>query len=198
MITADGHSDTSEDRPARRVTDLLTAWSNGDRSALDAVIPLVHDDLKRLARRFMAHERTGHTLQPTALVHEAYVRLVGERAMQWQNRAHFLAVAAQLMRFILVDAARRRRIPRRGGDLRRVTLGDAMAVADDSHAGVLALDQALSSLGKIDERKARVAEMRLFGGASVQESAEALDVSAVTVMRDWRFAKAWLQRELEA
>ena len=198
MAIADKQSDTAEERPVRGVTELLTAWSDGDRSALDALIPLVHDDLKRLARRFMARERTGHTLQPTALVHEAYVRLAGERAMRWQNRAHFLGVAAQLMRFILVDAARRRRIPRRGGDLRRVSFDEALVVADDRPDSLLALDEALSRLARIDGRKARVAEMRLFGGCSVEESAEALDVSAVTVMRDWRFAKAWLQRELES
>jgi len=178
------------------VTALLTAWSRGDRSALDALVPLVHDDLKRLARRLMAGERSGHTLQPTALVHEAYVRLAGERAMRWQNRAHFLAVAAQLMRFILVDHARRRRISRRGGDLRRVSFDAALVVTDDQPAVLIALDHALSELAKTDERKARVAEMRLFGGSSVEETAEVLGVSGVTVMRDWRLAKAWLQRQL--
>ena len=181
---------------SRRVAVLLDAWSNGDRSALDDLIPLVYDDLKRLARRFMAREPAGHTLQPTALVHEAYVRLAGERSMRWESRTHFLAVAAQLMRFILVDSARRRRVPKRGGDLRRVPFEDALLVADNRPASLIALDEALSDLAKIDQRKVRVAEMRLFGGASVEDTAEALGISGVTVMRDWRFAKAWLQREL--
>jgi RNA polymerase sigma-70 factor, ECF subfamily len=183
--------------PSPRVTELLTAWSGGDRSALDALVPLVHDDLKRLARRFMAGERSDHTLQPTALVHEAYVRLVNERGMRWQNRAHFLAVAAQLMRFILVDYARRRQISRRGGDRRRVSLEHALGVSDEGPTQLLALDRALSDLAKTDERKARVAAMRLFGGSSVEETAAVLGVSGVTVMRDWRLAKAWLQREME-
>jgi RNA polymerase sigma factor (TIGR02999 family) len=197
MTTAGNRSDSAGLRPAGRVTALLTAWSNGDRSALDDLILLVHDDLKRLARRFMSRERAGHTLQPTALVHEAYVRLAGERSMRWENRAHFLSVAAQLMRFILVDSARRRRVPKRGGDLHRVSFDEALLVAGGRPARLIALDEALSDLAKIDARKARVAEMRLFGGASVDDTAEALDVSGVTVLRDWRFAKAWLRRELQ-
>lgn len=183
---------------AEQVTRLLEAWNGGDRSALDGLLPLVHDDLKRMARRLMGRERTGHTLQPTALVHEAYVRLTGERDMQWQDRAHFLAVTAQLMRFILVDHARKRTVAKRGGSRQRVSLDDVLLVSPDAPGDLLALDEALEALATHDPRKARVVEMRIFGGLSVDESAAVLGVSGVTVMRDWRFARAWLQRQLEA
>lgn len=184
--------------PAEQVTRLLDAWNAGDRSALDGLLPLVHDDLKRMARRMMGRERTGHTLQPTALVHEAYVRLTGERGMQWQDRAHFLAVTAQLMRFVLVDHARKRSVAKRGGSRQRVSLDDVLLVSPDAPGELLALDQALETLAALDPRKAKVVEMRLFGGLSVEESAAVLGVSGVTVMRDWRFARAWLQRQLAA
>jgi len=184
-------SSRSADAP---VTDFLHAWSGGDREALDAVIPLVHHELKRLARRRLARERPNHTIQPTALVNEAYVRLVNERGMKWRDRAHFMAVAAQLMRFILVDHARRRHYQKRGGGLQLVALD--MDVADAGEESVLKVDQALSDLAKVDERKARVVELRVFGGLSVDESARLLGVSVETIGRDWKFARAWLQREL--
>jgi RNA polymerase sigma-70 factor, ECF subfamily len=180
--------------PGAPVTDFLRAWSEGDRSALDAVIPLVHAELKRLARRRLAGERPNHTIQPTALVNEAYMRLANERGMKWQDRSHFLAVAAQLMRFILVDHARKRRYLKRGGDQQIVALD--MDVADIGAEGILRVDDALNDLAKVDERKARVVEMRVFAGLSVDESARLLGVSVETVGRDWKFARAWLQREL--
>ena len=159
-------------------------------------MPLVHDELKRLARRSMARERSSHTLQPTALVNEAYVRLARENRMTWQNRSHFLAVAAQLMRFILVDHARSRQAARRGGAIGHMAIDTAFDMADPCPAGVIEIDDALSGLARQDARKAKVAELRLFVGLSVEESAHVLGVSPVTVMRDWRLAKAWLQREL--
>jgi RNA polymerase sigma factor (TIGR02999 family) len=176
------------------VTGLLHAWGRGDPDALNALIPLVHDELRRLARRHLARERPGHTLQPTALVNEAYIRLAKERGIQWNDREHFLAVAAQLMRFILVDHARKRHNQKRGGGAPQVQLD--MDVIDARAGDVVAIDQALTDLAKIDERKARVVEMRVFGGLTVEESARLLDVSVETVGRDWRFARAWLQREL--
>ena len=188
MMTASSRS------PSAPVTDFLHAWSGGDRSALDELIPLVHAELKRLARQRLAGERPNHTIQPTALVNEAYVRLAKERGMKWQDRSHFLAVAAQLMRFILVDHARNRRYQKRGGDRQIVALD--MDVADMRAESVLRIDQALSDLAKVDERKARVVELRIFAGLSVDESARLLDVSAETIGRDWRFARAWLRREL--
>ena len=180
--------------PGAPVTDFLRAWSGGDREALDAVIPLVHAELKRLARSRLAGERPNHTIQPTALVNEAYLRLRNERGMQWQDRSHFLAVAAQLMRFILVDHARKRRNQKRGGDQQIVALD--VDVADLGAEGVLRIDDALTALAKVDERKARVVEMRVFAGLSVAESARLLGVSVETIGRDWKFARAWLQREL--
>lgn len=183
--------------PATSVTTLLQAWSGGDRAALDAVMPLVHQELKRLARRHLRHERADHTIQPTALVNEAYLRLVGENRMHWRSRAHFLAVSAQLMRFVLVDHARRRVAARRGGADRPVILDvDLLPAEAMSMDRLLALDAALAGLSAIDERKARLVEMRAFAGLSVEECADVLGVSAVTVMRDWRFARAWLQHEL--
>jgi RNA polymerase sigma factor (TIGR02999 family) len=177
------------------VTDFLRAWSEGDRAALDAAIPLVHAELKRLARRRLAGERHNHTIQPTALVNEAYLRLANERGMKWRDRAHFLAVAAQLMRFILVDHARKRRYQKRGGDRQIVALD--MDVADVGAESVLRIDDALSDLAKVDQRKARVVELRVFAGLSVDESARVLGVSPETIGRDWKFARAWLQRELK-
>jgi RNA polymerase sigma-70 factor, ECF subfamily len=185
---------TDSRSPGAPVTDFRRAWSGGDRAALDALIPLVHGELKRLARRHLAGERPNHTIQPTALVNEAYVRLAKERGMKWQDRSHFLAVAAQLMRFILVDHARNRRYLKRGGDRQIVPLD--MDVADMRAESVLRIDQAISDLAKVDQRKARVVELRVFAGLSVDESARLLAVSAETIGRDWRFARAWLRREL--
>jgi RNA polymerase sigma factor (TIGR02999 family) len=178
------------------ITRLLEDWSRGDRQALDTLMPLVHDELHRLARGYLARERPGHTLQATALVNEAYLRLVGEREMQWQSRAHFIGVAAQLMRFILVDHCRRKQYRKRGGGAARVTFDENLQVTTERGEELMALDQALTKLAQQDERKSRIAELRYFGGLSVEETAEALSVSVATVMRDWRLTRAWLQREL--
>ena len=179
------------------VTQLLIDWSNGDENALRRLIPLVHEELRRVARRHMAHERAEHTLQATALVNEAYVRLVDIRQVKWQNRAHFFAMSARLMRRILVDFARSRRYQKRGGGAQQVSLHEAMAVSPEPGADLVRLDEALTALAAVDQRKAQVVEMRFFGGLSVEETAEALHVSRDTVMRDWKLAKAWLLRELK-
>lgn len=179
-----------------RVTQLLVQWGEGDEAALHELIPLVHDELRRMARRRMAGERRGHSLQASALVNEAYVRLIDARQVKWQNRAHFLGIAARLMRQILVDAARSKRSLKRGAGAMRVTLDDARIAASDPGPEVLALDEALKALAGFDERKARVIELRFFGGLSVEETAATLAVSVDTVMRDWKFARAWLAKEL--
>ena len=176
------------------VSVLLRAWSDGDQNALAKLTPIVYRELHGLAQRYMRRERPGHSLQTTALVNEAYMRLVDYKRMQWQNRAHFYAVSAQLMRRILVERARRHNL-KRGGDLQQVTL-DETAVISGGATDMVALDDAMNALAKLDARKAQVVEMRFFGGLSVEESAEVLKVSAVTVMRDWSTAKAWLYREL--
>ena len=183
--------------PAAPVTDLLMAWGRGDESALSQLMPLVQDELHRLARREMRGERPGHTLQTTALVNEAYVRLVDAQRVRWQDRAHFFALSARLMRRILVDHARSRNYVKRGGGTRHVSLEDALIVSPERGADLVALDDALQALAAVDARKSQVVEMRFFGGLSVEETAEALHVSAETVMRDWRFAKVWLLRELD-
>lgn len=180
----------------QEITALLAAWSDGNRAALDQLMPLVYDELRRMAHRYLGRERAGHTLESAALVNEAYLKLIGEQNMNWQNRAHFFAVAAQLMRQILVDYARTRNRDRRGGGAQRVSLEDALMVADEKFADLVALDDALKSLAAFDERKSKVAELRFFGGLSVEETAAALKVAPVTVMREWRLAKAWLYREL--
>ena len=180
---------------SREVSELLQAWTNGDRGVLDRLTPIVYDELHRLARHYMKGERSGHSLQTTALVNEAYMRLVDYKGMQWQNRAHFFAVSAQVMRRILVDHARRRNL-KRGGGVPHVSLEDTAIVGGDRAADLIALDDAMNELAKLDTRKAEVVEMRFFGGLSVEETAEVLKVSPVTVMRDWRTAKAWLYREL--
>jgi RNA polymerase sigma-70 factor (ECF subfamily) len=180
------------------VTELLLAWSEGDSSALDQLAPLVYQELHRLARYYMGQERPGHTLQATALVNEAYLRMVDVNRMRWQNRAHFFAVSAQMMRRILVEFARRRHRDKRGGDLPRVTLDEAMGVSADQETDLVALDDALGTLAAMDPRLGQVVELRFFGGLSVEETAEVLKVSAETVMRDWKTAKAWLLRELES
>jgi RNA polymerase sigma-70 factor (ECF subfamily) len=177
------------------VSTLLRAWSDGDQSALDRLTPIVYDGLRRLARRYMRRERPGHSLQTTALVNEAYMRLVDYERMQWQDRAHFFAVAAQVMRRILVEHARRHNL-KRGGGLQHVSLEEAAVVGGDRAADLVALDDAMNALARIDARKAQVVEMRFFGGLSVGETAEVLKVSSVTVKRDWSTAKLWLYREL--
>jgi len=178
------------------VTALLLAWGDGDESALARLIPIVHDELHRIARGCMAGEKGDHTLQATALVNEAYLRLLGTQGMNWQNRAHFLAMAARLMRRILVDFARSKQFQKRGGGAMNVSLAADLALSDEPGRDLVALDDALEALAKVDERKSRVIEMRFFGGLSVKETAEALSVSAETVMRDWKLAKAWLLRQL--
>jgi RNA polymerase sigma factor (TIGR02999 family) len=182
---------------ANEVSSLLLAWSNGDHDALDRLTPIVYDELRRLAGRYMRNERAGHTLQATALVYEAYTRLVDYRRMQWQGRAHFFAVAAQLMRRILVDHARGRGA-KRGGDLHRVSLdGTALIAAGGSgDPDLVALNDAMDELQRLDPRKVQVVEMRYFGGLSVEETAEVLKVSAITVKRDWRMARTWLYQNL--
>jgi RNA polymerase sigma factor (TIGR02999 family) len=178
------------------VTRLLVAWSNGDQAALEQLTPLVYSELHRLAHQRLGRERKGHTLQTTALVHEAYLRLIDQKEVRWQNRAHFFAIAAQMMRRILVDYARSRSVAKRGGDARQVSLDEAMEVSGERAADVIALDEALKSLSELDQRKSRIIELRFFGGLSIEETAEVLGVSPGTVMRDWTFAKAWLQREI--
>jgi RNA polymerase sigma factor (TIGR02999 family) len=178
------------------VTGLLLQWRGGDAKALDDLLPSVQRELHDIARRCMAGERVGHTLQPTALVNEAYLRLVDVRRVNWQNRAHFLAMAARVMRRVLVDAARSRRANKRGGEAVRVTFDEALTVTADDQPELIALDDALDALGRVDARKTQVIELRFFGGLSVEETATMLGVSADTVLRDWRLAKAWLTREM--
>jgi len=183
--------------PSPHITELLLAWNRGDDRALDQLMPLVQDELHRLAHRYIAGERPGHPLQTTALVNEAYLRLIDSSRVRWQNRAHFFAVSAQLMRRILVDVARARQKLKRGGGAIQVDLDEAAVIAQEPSADIVALDEALTTLAAFDERKSKVVELRFFGGLSVEETAEVLKVSAVTVMRDWGLAKAWLLRELE-
>lgn len=179
------------------ITQLLVAWSNGDRAALDELVPLVHSELRRIARNYMRGERKGHTLQTTALINEAYVRLVDQKHVKWQNRAHFLAIASELMRRILVDYARRRQYQKRGGGAIQLTLGDAETIAANRSPDLVALDEALTSLAEIDPRRSRVVELKFFGGLSIDETAEVLKVSTKTVERDWTIAKAWLHKTLK-
>jgi RNA polymerase sigma-70 factor (ECF subfamily) len=180
----------------KEITRLLAAWSDGDQSALDKLVPLVQSELHRLAHHYMGRERPGHTLQTSALVNEAYIRLIDWKNVRWQNRAHFFAVSAQLMRRILVDFARERHYLKRGGGALQVSLSEAAAFAVDKEADLVALDEALVQLSEMDRRKGQVVELRFFGGLSVKEVAEVLKVSEETVMRDWRLAKVWLLRQL--
>jgi len=183
------------------VTGLLVAWGSGDAGAAERLLPAVYEELRRQAGRAMRREGDVHTLQATALVHEAYLRLVDQRRVEWRSRAHFFAIAAQMMRRVLVDHARTRLAAKRGGELQRVTLGDVGAAADDSGGGngdidVLALHDALEQLAVLDPRQARLVELRYFGGLGIEETAEALDISPATVKRDWAVARAWLRRAL--
>jgi len=177
------------------INALLRAWTEGDQSALERLIAIVYDELHRLAHRYMQRERPGHTLQTTALVNEAYMRLVDYKRMQWQDRAHFFAVSAQLMRRILVEHARRHNV-KRGGGVPHVSLDEAAIVGGGDATDLVALDDAMNRLARLDPRKVQVVEMRFFGGLSVEETAEVLKVSQATVMRDWTTANAWLYREL--
>jgi len=178
------------------ITQMLRAWTAGDQQALEKLTPLVHRELHRVARRYMAGERSGHTLQTTALVNEVYLRLVDCGQVNWHDRAHFFAVSAQLMRRILVDFARSRGYQKRGGNVPHISLDDAPPVCSEPDPNLLALDDALKALAELDRRKSRVVELRFFGGLNIEGTAEILGVSAVTVMRDWRLAKIWLLREL--
>jgi len=188
---------TASEPSPHEMTQLLAAWSDGDREALDRLLPLVEDELHRLAHRCMNRERAGHTLQTTALVNEAYLRLVDQREVRWQNRAHFFAIAAQMMRRILIDHARKQAYAKRGGGAHKVSLTEVAVLADERAEELVALDEALNDLAKVDERKARVVELRYFGGLTVEEIAEVLKVSTDTVTREWRRARAWLHREIE-
>lgn len=178
------------------VTRLLLAWRAGDAVALERLIPLVHAELRRIAHRFMRKERAGHSLQTSALVNEAYLRLIDASKVDWQNRAHFFAISASLMRRILVDSARERQARKRGGSAERVVLDEALVAGHEQMTDLVAVDEALDALAKVDERKSKVVELRFFGGLGEAEIAEALQVSPETVRRDWRLAKAWLLRFL--
>ena len=180
----------------QEVSQLLRAWSDGDQTALDKLMPLVYEELRRMAKRHMDRQGPGHTLQTTALIHEAFLRLVDQKEAHWQNRAHFFAVAARAMRHILVDYARARHAAKRGGAAIVVSLDEAAVASDERVAEMVALDDALKSLAAVDRRKCQVVELRYFGGLSVEETAEVLKVSPETVARDWRLARTWLLREL--
>ena len=181
---------------SQQITHLLLAWGQGDHTALEALMPLVYDELRKVAARHLRGQRQGHTLQTTALVNEAYLRLIDASQVQWQNRAHFFAVAAHLMRRILVDFARTRNYQKRGGGAQPVSLDEAMIVAPERGADLLALDEALTRLQALNSRQAQVVELRYFGGLSEEETSEALKISVRTVRRDWNFARVWLHREL--
>jgi RNA polymerase sigma factor (TIGR02999 family) len=178
------------------ITQLLRAWNGGDESALEKLMPVVYGELHRMARRYMAHESPGHTLQTSALVNEAYLRLVDAADANWQNRVHFFAVSAQAMRRILVDWARSRQALKRGGEVRPLQLDDALAVTEEQQVDLVALDDALKALAVMDPRKSQVVELHFFGGLNLEETAEVLKVSSDTVLRDWKLAKSWLRCEL--
>jgi RNA polymerase sigma factor (TIGR02999 family) len=180
----------------QEVSQLLRAWSEGDKTAFDKLLPLVYEELRQMAKRYMERQAHGHTLQTTALIHEAYLRLVDQPEVHWQNRAHFFGVAATAMRHILVDHARTRQAAKRGGAAQQVTLDEAAAVSVERAAELVALDDALESLAAFDQRKSQVVELKYFGGLTVEETAEVLQVSPETVARDWRLARTWLLREL--
>jgi RNA polymerase sigma-70 factor, ECF subfamily len=179
------------------VTRLLKDWSGGDAQALDRLMPIVYTELRAVAARYFRRERQEHTLQPTALVNEAYLRLIDQKQVQWQNRAHFIGVAAQMMRRILVDHAKGHNRAKRGGGARKVSLDEAAALTEERADDLVELDRALTALAAFDERKSRIVEMKYFGGLSVGETAEVLNVSEVTVARDWKLAKAWLYTHIE-
>lgn len=181
---------------ADNLTGLLVEWREGDQAALDRLMPLVYEQLRRIAHRYVQRERDGHTLQTSALVNEAYLRLADQKVV-WQNRAHFFAVTARVMRHILIDHARRRRYAKHGGDARQVSIEEAAAMSMERAAELIALEEALDQLTELDQRKSRVVELRYFGGLSLEETAETLDISLMTVRRDWRAAKAWLYRRLK-
>ena len=181
------------------VTQMLLQWSNGDREALDQLLPIVYNELRRLAQHYLQHERPDHTLQATALVHEAYLRLINQKDVRWQNRAHFFAVAAQMMRRILVSSARQRHAVKRGSGGPKMSideLEEAVSLSSERDASLLALDEALGKLAELDPQQSRITELRYFGGLTVEETAEVLEISPATVKREWAMAKAWLHREV--
>lgn len=180
----------------QEITRLLQGWNDGDEQALEKLTPVLYRELHRMAHRYMRQERPGHTLQTTALINEAYIRLIGWKNVRWQNRAHFFGVSAQLMRKILVDFARSRNYAKRGADARVVSLDEAPAVSRDSAQDILALDRALARLAEIDPRKSQIVELRFFGGLTLEEAAEVMNVSSRTIRRDWDLAKAWLSRAM--
>lgn len=179
------------------LTGLLVEWRDGDKAALDRLMPLVYDELRRIAHRYVQRERAGHTLQTSALVNEAYLRLAGQQDVSWQNRAHFFAVTAQTMRHLLIDHARRRRYAKHGGELQQVPIDDASRMSMQRATELIALEEALDELATLDQRKSQVVELRYFGGLSLEETAEVMNVSLMTVRRDWRAAKAWLYRRIK-
>jgi RNA polymerase sigma factor (TIGR02999 family) len=179
------------------LTQLLIKWRNGDKAALDQLMPLVYEELRRLARQFMGRERRDHTLQTSALINEAYLRLVDQESANWQNRAHFFAVAAQVMRHILIDHARSHQYKKRGAGAQKVKMDEAIVFSDERAAELVALDDALTCLATVDLRKSRIIELRFFGGLSIEETAEALELSPTTVQREWRAARAWLRHFIE-
>lgn len=188
----------ADSKSPEHVTELLQAWSKGDQTAFDQLAPIVYTELRRLARHYMARERPDHTLQPTALVHEAYMRLADFRKLNWKNRIHFFAISAQVMRRVLVDFARSRQRRKRGGTAQRLSLDECVNLGTRYDAGLLALDDALNTLASEDARKCQVVEMKFFGGLSTEEIAHSLHVSPDTVLRDWKLAKLWLLREMGA
>ena len=184
--------------PPHEVTQLLRDWSNGDKAALDKLVPLVQAELRRRAHHYMRQERPGHTLQTSALVNEAYLQMVDQKGIRWQDRAHFFATAAQVMRHVLVDYARRNARAKRGGDAHQTSLDEVALVSNERGADLVALDEALSELATLDPRKSKIVELRYFGGLTIEETAEVMTVSAMTVRREWRAAKAWLYQTLNA
>ena len=179
-----------------QVSQLLMNWSEGDKAALDQLIPLVHAELRRLAKRYMGRQNPGHTLQTSALINEAYLRLVDQQSVQWQDRAHFFAVSAQIMRNILIDHARKYQYAKRGGGARKVSLDESAVMPEQRAAELVVLDDALDKLATVDPRKSQIVELRFFGGLSYDETAEVMKISARTVQREWRAARAWLQRAM--
>ena len=183
-------------RPSNEITELLLAWGDGDKEALDDLMPIVYDELRRLAHHHLAGERTGHTLQTTALVNEAYLKLVDQERVKWQSRFHFFSVAAKLMRRILIDYARSRQFAKRGGGVSTLPFDEALVITPERVLELIDLDEALTALAANDERKARIVELRFFSGLSIEETSELLGVSPGTVMKDWTLAKAWLQDQI--
>lgn len=197
MIFADDKKETMTTVTAESLTGLLIEWRQGNKTAFSQLTPLVYDELRRIAHRYVQRERNGHTLGTTALVNEAYLRLAGQRKIDWQNRSHFFAVTAQVMRHILIDHARRRHFAKHGGGAQRVSLSEAETMTQERAGELVALDEALDELARLDMRKSRVVELRYFGGLGLEETADVLEISVMTVRRDWRAAKAWLYRRIK-